>query len=126
MIDEFEMQKVESSNIDEIGYDETTLKLVVQFKNGGRYTYAGVSPEVFADFATADSQGKFFHKHIRGKYNHEKLPDRVIYVTKSCNHERIDEEEVEMLNISEDEHGRDVVAFECPDCGETHTSLRIG
>ena len=52
--------------------------------------------------------------------------ERPIYVTLSCNGDRVDEKNVEFVDISEDFEGRDRLTFVCPDCGENHTSFRLG
>lgn len=51
---------------------------------------------------------------------------RPIQVIQSCNGDRVDEDSVKILNISEDFQGRDNLTFQCPDCGKEHTSLRLG
>ena len=51
---------------------------------------------------------------------------RTIYVMLACNNDKIDEQDVEFENIEEDFEGRDVLTFKCPECGETHKSLRFG
>lgn len=51
------MHPVRSSNVQSVGYDAELLVLVVQFKNGLRYEYAGVEPEVHAGLMAADSVG---------------------------------------------------------------------
>lgn len=58
----------QSSNVRTIEYEPETSKMTVEFRSGGRYEYAGV-PEVAHDtFAGAQSHGKHFHAHIRGRY----------------------------------------------------------
>lgn len=52
--------------------------------------------------------------------------ERPVVVTLSCNSERIDEREVEFVNIEENFYGEDVLTFKCPRCGEIHKSLRLG
>lgn len=44
----------------------------------------------------------------------------------SCNHERVDTEGVEFLNIEEGPAGEDRLTFVCPFCGEDHTSVVLG
>lgn len=68
-----------SSNLEAAAYNPATKKLVVKFKNGTRYRYSDVSPELYADFAatfdgTGASAGSFFSKQIRFLTN-EKLED---------------------------------------------------
>jgi hypothetical protein len=52
--------------------------------------------------------------------------ERIIYVNLSCNKERVDEREVEFVDICEDFEGRDRLTFVCPECKKHHTSLRFG
>lgn len=40
-----------------------------------------------------------------------------------CNGEWVDFQKVKFDDIAEDIYGRDVVTFECPECGEFHKSL---
>lgn len=62
-----------SSNIKEIGYDGETRELTVTFVNKSQYAYADVPPEIFEDFALAESAGRFFHQKVKGKFEYRKL-----------------------------------------------------
>ncbi|HXC40159.1 MAG TPA: KTSC domain-containing protein [Burkholderiales bacterium] len=65
------MQACASSLLTHHGYDAATKTLAVTFKHGGTtYHYANVSPEQYAALTGADSIGKHFAAHIKGK------PDR--------------------------------------------------
>lgn len=55
----------DSSNIVASSYNKTTKDLNVTFKNGGSYTYQGVSESDFMRFETADSQGKVINTNIK-------------------------------------------------------------
>lgn len=68
------MVPVKSTNISDIGYHPESHTLWVNFTNGTRYIYNGVTPKTHADFMASQSKGKFFHSQIRGKYQHNKLP----------------------------------------------------
>jgi hypothetical protein len=57
--------KVDSSNIESVGYDAATQVLEVRFINGGHYAYHDVPPEVHAEFVAAESIGKHFYRVIR-------------------------------------------------------------
>ncbi len=65
-----------SSNLAAAGYSEMTKVLTVQFKNGTKYQYNDVPPDVYANFEkTFDGQlsaGSFFNAHIK-KYPCVKL-----------------------------------------------------
>lgn len=62
-----------SSNIGKVGYDREAREMVVEFRNGGSYAYAGVDPTTAADLASASSPGQFFHLHVRNRYPTRRL-----------------------------------------------------
>jgi len=68
-IDDIEMTPVKSSNIAAVGYDADGLRLVVEFGIGSKYIYFGVKQNVYDSFMASESKGRFFHAHIRGKYD---------------------------------------------------------
>lgn len=55
----------ESSLITKGHYDPASQVLTVEFTSGKTYAYAGVTPEVWAEMAAAESKGKFFNARIR-------------------------------------------------------------
>lgn len=64
-----QLHKVDSSFIDQIGYDAAAQTLTVQMQNSTDiYTYEGVSQDVFDAFLAAESKGRFFAENIRGQY----------------------------------------------------------
>lgn len=62
-----QMIKVESSFIDEIGYDVNKQQLVIHIRND-RYIYSYVKQQIFDQFLIADSKGQFFHQFIKDQY----------------------------------------------------------
>ncbi len=68
-----EMKPVKSSNIIAAGYENGVMR--VRFSNGTEYDYETVSPTTFTEFMVADSQGKFFHKNIKGKFTSTKVEE---------------------------------------------------
>jgi hypothetical protein len=62
-------QPIESSNIQDAGFDAATGTLEITFRSGKRYRYHGVSPERFSEFMAAPSKGSFFAREI--KPNHD-------------------------------------------------------
>jgi hypothetical protein len=65
-----ELVKVESKQIDAIGYDKETHILAVRFSRWDKtpapvYCYGDVSPETHAKFIGAESLGKFHGEHIK-------------------------------------------------------------
>lgn len=66
---------VDSSQIEAVGYDETTKTLAIKFKHGGSvYHYDNVAPELYTDLCAAESKGAFFGKRIKhGGFNFTKI-----------------------------------------------------
>ena len=65
-----DMEFVDSTNIEAIGYDAETRELHVRFlKSGETYVYFNVEEWLFQEFRHADSKGKFLNERI--KKNHE-------------------------------------------------------
>lgn len=69
-----EMQFVDSSNIEAIGYESNTQELHVRFlKSGETYVYYAVEEFVFQEFMQADSKGTFLNARIKPHYQWGKL-----------------------------------------------------
>ncbi len=67
------LQKVESSLIDSVGYDPATEDLTIVFVGSGdTYVYHKVPEKVYKKLMAADSKGKFFTKNIKEKYEFTK------------------------------------------------------
>lgn len=67
-----ERTKVESSNLESVGYDAQTLTLDVEFKGGSVYRYLMVPRDVAENFLKSDSKGRYFHNMIKEKYEFKK------------------------------------------------------
>lgn len=67
-----DMKKVDSSNINMVGYLPDSNRLLVEFKSSdiinSIYLYKNVNEKVYNEFLSAGSKGSYFHKYIRGKY----------------------------------------------------------
>ena len=68
-----DMQRVESSNIESVGYDPETQQLQVRFTNGSLYQYDDVPAEVHQDLMGSDSIGTQLHQAVKGTYPHTRL-----------------------------------------------------
>ena len=64
---------VNSSDIADVGYDDTTMTLEVGFHSGSIYQYFDVPQTVYGEFMSADSKGKFFNMYIKNNYRYTKL-----------------------------------------------------
>ncbi len=69
-----EMQSVDSSSIEAVGYDSDNQVLYVRFLNSGKtYVYYDVDEPVHREFLQADSKGRYFGSNIRNHYQYDKL-----------------------------------------------------
>lgn len=66
-------EKVSSSNIESIGYDESSSILEIEFKDRSVYEYSNVPESEYEALISADSIGSYFHKYIKGKYSSQKI-----------------------------------------------------
>lgn len=60
------MMPVSSAAIRAVGYDGHTLR--VEFHNTGVYDHPGVPYSVYAGLMAASSKGRYYNRHIRGRY----------------------------------------------------------
>ena len=68
------MQYVDSSNIEAIGFESDNQELYVQFlKSGQTYIYYNVEEWVFHEFLAADSKGTYLNSNIKGRYQYSRL-----------------------------------------------------
>lgn len=62
-----DMVYVDSSGIDQIGYDEYEREVHVIFRSGRHYAYADVTVEVWEQFRNAASKGSFLNQEFLAK-----------------------------------------------------------
>ena len=55
------------------GYDPKSRILQVVFRTGGTYRYKNVPSDKYDELISADSIGKFMHKHIIDHYEYERV-----------------------------------------------------
>jgi hypothetical protein len=68
-----EMQPVISTNVAEIGYDESAEEVYVDFITSGLYAYRGVPLHVWQEFEAAESKGGFVNQILKPGYPAVKL-----------------------------------------------------
>ena len=72
-------QKVESSQIESIGYDPENKTLEVEFKSGGTvYQYYSVDSATYEEMLASESKGKFLSQKIKGNFAYMKVKDREV------------------------------------------------
>lgn len=85
----FTFVKKPSSNIYVTGYapdlhpDIDAYTIVIQFNNGGTYTYNGVSHDSVLGAISAESIGKYYRSEISGKYTGIKLIGQAVTLIKN-------------------------------------------
>ena len=55
------------------GYDRMSRILEVIFRTGETYRYKGVPSSEYDGLMSADSIGKYMHRHIIGHYDYERV-----------------------------------------------------
>lgn len=61
-----QLTPVKSSNIAELGWNDGVLH--VRFKNGGLFSYSGITNAMYDELLKAESIGSHFSKHIKTKH----------------------------------------------------------
>ena len=61
-------QRVSSSTVISIGYDERTQTLEIEFGSGRVYQYYGVPDRIHDEIMQAPSKGQFFNTYIRNAH----------------------------------------------------------
>ena len=56
-------------------YNGSAQELHLDFRDGSRYLYSGVTPDLFERLLTAESKGRFFNEHVRGCFPFRRLPE---------------------------------------------------
>lgn len=68
------MESVDSSALSEVGYDYSHEMLAIRFRENNEhiYVYYDVPSEVYEDFISADSLGRYYNSYIKGQYSGDK------------------------------------------------------
>ncbi len=59
-----QLMRVNSTNINAIGYDPDSCELQIQFKNGTVYSYQNIAPDVYDGLLNGDT-GRYFASIIK-------------------------------------------------------------
>lgn len=74
MADKIALEVVPSKNLAAIGYNPQKRILAVQFATTGIiFHYADIPQQLMAEFAGAESFGRFYGERIRGKFQGERM-----------------------------------------------------
>lgn len=65
------MQRVLSSNLVAVGYDDLSNILFIQFKNG-TYKYFDVPKNVYKNLLNASSKGEYHAAYIKDNYRYQR------------------------------------------------------
>lgn len=63
---------VTSSNISQVAYDDNTKTLIVQFSNGGLYSYSNVDHDIFVTMQSVPSVGRYFNMMVKAVHDYQK------------------------------------------------------
>jgi hypothetical protein len=65
--------RVSSSNLVSVGYDEPSQTLEVEFASGQIYQYYNVGVALYDQFTQASSKGQFLAQYIRNAYPYSRI-----------------------------------------------------
>jgi len=65
-------QRMPSSVIRNVDYNDTTRRLEIEFVTGRRYIYLDVPPAIVAAMRNASSKGRYFNRRIRDHFNFQR------------------------------------------------------
>ena len=68
-----EMQFVDSSNIERIGYDSNSNTLRVEFKSSRTYDYFNVPESIFDELRHASSVGGYHARNVKNSYSYTEI-----------------------------------------------------
>jgi hypothetical protein len=68
-----DMVYVDSSNLDQVGYDDSQMELHVIFKDGAHYVYDGVPQQIYDGLLIASSKGSFLNREVKNTYSYRRV-----------------------------------------------------
>ena len=66
--------RMASTTLAAAAYTASSRQLELEFVDGRRYLYSGVTESLYRDLLSAVSKGTFFNQYIRGRFRYAKLP----------------------------------------------------
>ena len=61
-----------------VAYDSDARCLWLEFRDHAVYRYDDVPPAVVEGLIEAKSKGSYFHRHIRGRFTHQRIDGRTL------------------------------------------------
>lgn len=68
-----DLTRVQSSNVEAVGYDRGDRALYVQFNSGDTYVYVNVEPSLYESLLSAPSVGRFLNTNIKARHGYRRL-----------------------------------------------------
>lgn len=62
-----------STCVNDVTYNPLTKEMTIVFQQRGTYKYSDVPLDVYVDFESAGSRGKYFNYYIRPTYSYERV-----------------------------------------------------
>lgn len=73
VVNALEWKAVESSVLSSAAYRPEARQLYLRFHDGDVYRYFDCTVEIYEAFLTAESQGRYFARHIRNRLRYEQV-----------------------------------------------------
>lgn len=68
-----DMQTVDSSSVEAVGYDPEAREIYVRFIGGRTYVYEGADERTFENFRAADSVGSYLNRILKPSYQYREV-----------------------------------------------------
>lgn len=68
-----EMERVESSSVEAVGFDQQTNELWIRFVGGATYVYAPVPRSVYRELLSSGSIGTYVNHHIKPRFGYREV-----------------------------------------------------
>jgi hypothetical protein len=66
---------VTSTSLTSVGYDRAGQVLEVEFRSGAVYRYLAVPERIHRELLAAESKGRYFSQHIRGRFHFRRMEE---------------------------------------------------
>lgn len=66
-------ERIESTCVNDVAYDPETMEMTINFQQRGSYKYYDVPLDVYIDFETSGSRGKYFNYYIKEQFSYERI-----------------------------------------------------
>jgi hypothetical protein len=64
---------LKSTSLNAATYQDQSAFLELEFRSGAIYRYGGVPAQTYQELLLAESKGRYFNQHVRGRFTYVKI-----------------------------------------------------